>query len=295
MINLEELPKKGIQPLTGYAPKVQIPATLLYGMNQNKSFALEDYTGNRGFSLLEELKRRQENLRFVLKEFKRDVCKVVMFDSTLNKRLAKEPYTSLMDVEILNPMGLKATILEYTTLLTEAMEICKLTVAKTIPNAKVFLAQLIADNELQNNRPIDVQQYIVLNTEHIDSVKKQLSKMLDSSYDNAISTFGQQFKRVKDWEETTKLSADLSKSLNDLMKHNVARDVKLISDLVDKLTLKVKNDDTQVSPVNVELLKTTVRTLAEEISFIGAIVHLTDTLVNVMEDNKEYLRDYLTK
>jgi hypothetical protein len=43
------------------------------------------------------------------------------------------------------------------------------------------------------------------------------------------------------------------------------------------------------------LVKSATRSIAEEVSFLGATLHLADTLVKVMEDNKEYLRDYLTK
>lgn len=282
--------------LTSYAPRVQVPATLLYGMPKAvSSVAMEDYT-NKSAGLMEELRRRQENMRFVLKQFKRDIIKSVTFDSMLNRRLGKEPYTSLMNIEILNPMGLRSPLLDYAKVIFEAIELSKLTVATTLPNAKIFFAKLIADDELQNSRPVDVHQYLLLNTEALDSLKSQLAKMLDSQYENATSTFGQQFKRVKDWEDTCKLCSDISNGLEELTKHDLTKDIGELTSMLDKLSLRVKRtDDSGISTVNIELIKSAARALAEEVSFLGATLHLADTLVKVMEDNKEFLRDYLTK
>lgn len=282
--------------LSGYAPPVQIAATLLYGMPKPvSSVAMEDYS-NKSAGLMEELRRRQENMRFVLKQFKRDIIKSVTFDSMLNRRLTKEPYTSLMNIEILNPMGLRSPLLDYATVIFEAIELSKLTVAVTLPNAKIFFAKLIADDELKNSRPVDVHQYLLLNTEPLNDLKEKLSKMLDSQYENATSTFGQQFKRVKDWEDTCKLCADISTGLEDLSKHDLTKDITELTQMLDKLSLRVKRiDDTGISTVNIELIKSAARALAEEVSFLGATLHLADTLVKVMEDNKEFLRDYLTK
>ena len=43
------------------------------------------------------------------------------------------------------------------------------------------------------------------------------------------------------------------------------------------------------------MIKVATRAIAEEVSFLGAVIHLADTLIQVMGDNKEFLRDYLTK
>lgn len=294
---LENLPKKGIVILDGFASPVRVPATMLYGMPKPVSnIQMEDYT-NKASGLSEEIRRRQDNLRFVFKQFKKDLIRAITFDSMLNRKLAKEPYTSLMDIEMLNPMGLRATLLEYSTVIFEATEISKLIVAKTIPNAKIFFAELIANNELANNRPLDSFQFLILNTESIDRLKSELTKMLDSQYENAVTTFGQQFKRVKDWDDTTKLATEISANLEDLSKQNLQHEIKSISDLLDKLSIRVKKvgEDDGISKSNVEAIKVAVRSIAEEISFVGATIHLADTLVKVMEDNKEFLRDYLTK
>ena len=288
--------KEPLGLLSGYAAAVQVPATFLYGMPKPvPDIAMEDYT-NKASGLTEEIRRRQENLRFVLKQFKKDFVKTITFDSMLNRKLAKEPYTSLMNVEILNPMGLRAPLLDYSKVVFEAVEVSKLIVAKTLPNAKIFFAKLVADDELKNSRPIEVYQYLNLNTDHITELKSKLAKMLDSKYENATTTFGQQFKRIKDWDDTCKLSAEISKGLTDLSKYDLSADVKEITSLLDKLALRVKKtDDGGISPTNLSLIKTATRSIAEEVSFLGATLHLADTLVKVMEDNKEFLRDYITK
>ena len=288
--------KEPLGLLSGYAAAVQVPATFLYGMPKPvPDIAMEDYT-NKASGLAEEIRRRQENLRFVLKQFKKDFVKTITFDSMLNRKLTKEPYTSLMNVEILNPMGLRAPLLDYAKVVFEAVEISKLIVAKTLPNAKIFFAKLVADDELQNSRPLDVYQYLTLNTDHVTELKSQFAKMLDSQYENATSTFGQQFRRVKDWEETCKLVAEISKGVEDLTKYELSADVKEITSLLDKLALRVKRtDEGGISATNLQLVKSATRSIAEEVSFLGATLHLADTLVKVMEDNKEYLRDYLTK
>lgn len=294
---LENLPKKGIQILDGYANPIQVPATMLYGMPKAvPNIQMEDYT-NKASGLTEEIRRRQENLRFVFKQFKKDFIKAITLDSVLNRKLSKEPYTSLMDIEMLNPMGLRSPLIDYAKVIFEATELCKIIVAKTVPNAKVFFAELVANDELQNNRPLDSFQHLILNTETIDSLKATLSKMLDSRYENPTTTFGQQFKRVKDWEDTTKLCAEISRNLEDLSKQSLNSEIKSISDLLDKLSIRVKNkgEVDGISQTNIDMIKVAVRSIAEEISFLGATIHLGDTLVNVMEDNKEFLRDYLTK
>lgn len=294
---LNDQPKTGITIFERYASPINLPATLLFGMPKPvPNVQMEDYT-NKASGLTEEIRRRQENLRFVFKQFKKELIKSITFDSFLNKKISKEPYTGLMDIEMLNPMGLRATLLEYSEVVFESTEICKLIIAKTIPNAKIFFAELIANNELNNNRPLDSFQYLVLNTESVERLKAEFSKMLDSKYENPVTTFGQQFKRVKDWEETTKLSVSISKNLEDISKQNIQSDIKVISDLLDKLSIRVKKvgEDDGISKSNVEVIKVATRSIAEEISFLGAVIHLADTLIKVMEDNKEFLRDYLTK
>lgn len=294
---LDNLPAKGIEVLGSYAAPTRIPATMLYGMPKAvHSIQMEDYT-NKSSGLSEEIRRRQENLRFVLKQFKRDFIKAITLDSLLNRKIAKEPYTSLMDIEMLNPIGLRSPLIDYTKVVFEATETCKLIVAKTIPNAKIFFAELVANDELKNNRPLDTFQYLTLNTESVESLKSSFSKMLDSQYENPTTTFGQQFKRVKDWEDTTKLCSEISKNLTDLSKQSLDHEIKAISDLLDKLSLRVKKkgEENGISPTNIEMIKVATRAIAEEVSFLGAVIHLADTLVQVMEDNKEFLRDYLTK
>lgn len=297
MRTLDDLPNKGIVVLDSYAEPTRIPATMLYGMPKAvPDVQMEDYT-NKASGLAEEIRRRQENLRFVFKQFKKDFIKAITVDSFLNRKLAKEPYTSLMDIEMLNPMGLRSPLIDYSMVVFEATEVCKLIVAKTIPNAKIFFAELVANDELQNNRPLDTFQYLVLNTESVDSLKANFAKMLDSQYENPTTTFGQQFKRVKDWEETTKLCAEISKNLEDISKQSIQGEVKAISDLLDKLSLRVKRkgEEDGISQTNIDMIKVATRSIAEEVSFLGAVIHLGDTLIKVMEDNKEFLRDYLTK
>ncbi len=294
---LDNLPKKGIEILGSYAQPIQIPATMLYGMPKPVSnVVMEDYT-NKSSGLSEEIRRRQENLRFVFKQFHKEFVKAITFDSLLNRRIAKESYSSLMDIEMLNPMGLRSPLVDYATVVFEATEICKLIIGKTIPNAKIFFAELISNNELKNNRPLDSLQYLILNTETVEALKSSFSKMLDSKYENPTTTFGQQFKRIKDWEETTKLCTEIGKNLEDITKQDISSDVKTISGLLDKLSIRVKKegDEDGISKTNIEAIKVATRSIAEEISFLGAVIHLADTLIKVMEDNKEFLRDYLTK
>ena len=294
---LNDLPKQGIVVLGGYSQLVQTPATMMFGMPKAvTAIQMEDYT-NKSSGLSEEIRRRQENLRFVFKQFKKDFIKAITFDTLLNRRIAKESYTSLMDIEMLNPMGLRSPLLDYCMVVLEAIEICKLIIGKTLPNAKIFFAELVANNELKNNRPLDSFQYLILNTENVDRLKGSFSKMLDSQYENPITTFGQQFKRIKDWEDTNKLCAEISKGLEDISKQNLQGEIKVISDLLDKLSLRVKREGEEdgISKSNVEAIKVATRSIAEEVSFLGAVIHLADTLINVMEDNKEFLRDYLTK
>lgn len=294
---LDNLPAKGIEVLGSYAVPTRIPATMLYGMPKAvHSIQMEDYT-NKASGLSEEIRRRQENLRFVLKQFKRDFIKAITIDSFLNRKLAKEPYTSLMDIEMLNPIGLRSPLVDYAKVVFEATEVCKLIVAKTVPNAKIFFAELVGNDELKNNRPLDTFQYLTLNTESVEGLKSNFAKMLDSQYENPTTTFGQQFKRVKDWEDTTKLCSEISKNLEDLSKQSLDAEIKTISDLLDKLSLRVKKkgEENGISPTNIEMIKVATRAIAEEISFLGAVIHLADTLIKVMEDNKEFLRDYLIK
>lgn len=294
---LDNLPAKGIEVLGSYAVPTRIPATMLYGMPKAvHSIQMEDYT-NKASGLSEEIRRRQENLRFVLKQFKRDFIKAITIDSFLNRKLAKEPYTSLMDIEMLNPIGLRSPLVDYAKVVFEATEVCKLIVAKTVPNAKIFFAELVGNDELKNNRPLDTFQYLTLNTESVEGLKSNFAKMLDSQYENPTTTFGQQFKRVKDWEDTTKLCSEISKNLEDLSKQSLDHEIKAISDLLDKLSLRVKKkgEENGISPTNIEMIKVATRAIAEEISFLGAVIHLADTLIKVMEDNKEFLRDYLIK
>ena len=84
--------------------------------------------------------------------------------------------------------------------------------------------------------------------------------------------------------------------MEDLAKYELSTDVKEITSLLDKLALRVKRtDEGGISATNLQLVKSATRSIAEEVSFLGATLHLADTLVKVMEDNKEYFRDYLTK
>lgn len=289
--------RKAIGDLTTYSPNVRAPAAMLF--NQPvvpKQLAMEDYQ-TKTSTLGDELKNRQESLRFVLKELKNDVLKIISFDSVLNKRLAKIPYSSLMDIEMLNPMGLRAPLVNYATTLLRATEVSKLIVGKVLPGAKVFFSELVANDELMNQRPIDSYSFLSLNEEPISELKQEIAKMLDSAYENPVTSFGAQFKRVKDWEETQALTKTISENLNDITKYDLEKEIKTISGILDKLVVKVRQaaEEKQISTNNINLIKVATRQIAEEISFLGAIVHLGDTFLKVMEDNKEFLRDYVNK
>lgn len=289
--------RKSIGDINSYSPQVRAAAAMLF--NQPKalpSIAMEDFQ-NKNYSLGEELKNRQESLRFVLKELKNDVLKIISFDSVLSKRLSKIPYSSLMDIEMLNPMGLRAPLLDYATTLLQATEVCKLIVGKVLPGAKIFFSELVANDELMNQRPVDSYSFLSLNEEPIAELKQKIAKMLDSAYENPVTTFGQQFKRFKDWEETQALTKVISENLNDITKYDLEKEIKTISGILDKLVVKVKAaaDAKEISTNNINLVKLSARQIAEEISFLGAIVHLGDTFLKVMEDNKEFLRDYVNK
>lgn len=289
--------RKPIGEISTYSPSVRTAAAMLF--NQPKashSLAMEDFS-NKNSGLGDELKNRQESLRFVLKEMKNDVLKIITFDSVLSKRLSKIPYSSLMDIEMLNPMGLRAPLLDYAGTLLAATEISKLIIGKVLPGAKIFFSELVSNDELMNQRPVDSYSFLSLNEEPIAETKQKLAKMLDSAYENPVTTFGHQFKRFKDWEDTQAITKAISENLNDITKCDLEKEIKTISAILDKLVVKVKTaaDRGLISQNNVNLIRVATRQIAEEISFLGAVVHLGDTFLKVMEDNKEFLRDYVNK
>lgn len=289
--------KKSIGDISTYSNSVRVPAAMLFNQPKAPSLiAMEDFN-NKNSGLGEELKSRQESLRFVLKEMKNDVLKVITFDSLLTKRLSKIPYSSLMDIEMLNPMGLRAPLLDYATVLLEATEISKLIIGKVLPGTKIFFSELVGNDELMNQRPVDSYSFLSLNEEPIAELKQKLAKMLDSAYENPITNFGSQFKRFKDWEDTHAITKAISVNLNDITKYDLEKEIKTISGILDKLVIKVKTaaERKEISSNNITLVRVATRQIAEEISFLGAVVHLGDTFVKVMEDNKEFLRDYVNK
>lgn len=291
-----EQPKQ-IGDIQTYSPMVRVPAAMLFNQpKETRSLAMEDFQ-SKATGLAEELRSRQESLRFVLKEMKSDILKIISVDGVLNKRLSKIPYATLMDVEMLNPMGLRAPLVDYAQTLLTTTEVCKVIIAKVLPGAKVFFSELVGNNELQNQRPIDSYSFLELNEEAITELKSKLGKMLDSAYENPVTTFGTQFKRFKDWEDTQALTKAISENLNDITKYDMEKEIKVISSVLDKLTVKVKAalDEKKISTNNMNLIKLATRQVAEEISFLGAVVHLGDTFLKVMEDNKEFLRDYVNK
>lgn len=278
-------------------PASRVAATMLFGMGKTTpNIAMEDHS-NKSVSLVEELRNRRENFRFVLKQFKSDVIKLITVDAVLNRKIKNTPYTSLMDIEMLNPIGLRTSLVEYGELLFKATELSKLTIAKVLPNAKIFFAEIASNNELKNNHPIDSYSFLQMNEENIREYKTQFSRFLDSTYENPTTTFGQQFKRVADWEKTMELCKAISTNLNDITKQDLTGEIKELSELLDRVLIHVKkeSDKDAISPTNMKILKLASTQIAEEISFLGAVVHLADTYLNVMEDNKEFLRDFLSK
>ena len=296
-IDLPTPKRGGIQHQNSYHEVTQLPATMLFGMGKAvPTIAMEDHSNKSG-GLIEELHNRRENFRFVLKQFKTDVIKLITVDAVLNRKIKNTPYTTLMDVEMLNPIGLRCTLAEYGELLFKSTELCKLTLAKVLPQAKVFFAEIASNNELQNNRPLDSYAFLQLNEEHIREYKEQFKKVLDSTYENPTTTFGQQFKRVKDWEDTIEFCKAISGNLNDITKQNITNDIKELSGLLDRVITHVKReaDNDAISATNLKVIKSAAIAIAEEISFLGAVIHLADTYLKVMEDNKEFLRDILMK
>lgn len=295
--NLDPQPRAGITVVEAYAERTRVPATMLFAMGkQTPNIAMEDYA-NKSAGLIEELRNRRENFRFVLKQFKTDIIKLITIDQVLNRKIRNTPYTTLMDVDMLNPIGLRMPLRDYAELLFKATELSKLTIAKVIPQAKVFFAEISSNNELVNNRPIDSYSFLELNSDRIQEYKGEFSRALDSTYENPTTTFGQQFKRAKDWDETSELCKAISANLNDISKQDLTGDVKELSELLDRVLVHVRKeaDKDQISETNIKLLKRASAQIAEEVSFLGAVVHLADTFLNVMEDNKEFLRDFLSK
>lgn len=293
-LSLEE--NTSVVRLESYAPDVVTPASLLFGQPAGlNQVAMESFT-KFSDGLLEDLGIRKDSIVFTIKETGTGFKSMFSNDITLNLKLKKVPFTTLMDLNILNPMGLKCSLLEYGQVLLAGTQLSKHILVETLPQAKVFYAEVIGNNELGNARPIPALSDLRLNTEEIAALKLSIQKMLDSKYENPMVSFGTHFKRIKDWEDTISVTEQIAKNIKELQKIDLHGKLKSILPLIDKLLVRVmqKGEDNKISDVNVTILKEVTKNLADEVAFLGAMIHLADTYVRVMEENKEQLRNYLT-
>lgn len=289
-------PVEDVVRLESYAQAVVVPASLLFAQPTGLNKVAMESFATLSEGLLEELGIRKNSIAFTIKETTTAFTSMFSSDATLNRKLAKVPFTNLMDLPILNPMGLKGSLTEYGHVLVAASELCLHIILQTIPQAKVFYAEVLGNAELGNSRPIPALGDLRLNTEEVTGLKLAIKQMLDSKYQNPTVTFGTQFKRVKDWNETEDVTAKMANNLKKLEKLDIRKVIKSLLPLIDKLIVRAtqKSGDKAISDVNINVLKDVTRNIADEIAFVGAICHLTDTYVRVMEENKEQLRSYLT-
>lgn len=282
---------KTLSEVKGYTERSRLPMQLLFNQPNNMTrlnLKLENFN-NVMDTWTNVLTERANALNFVLTETMQDFKTYFSTDSALAYEITAVPYTKLANVDLPNIIGLKADLPTYAKKLSNSLTLATSVLEFELPALTKLVAELLANKDaLTSVRPINSLTDIKMYSQDIDKEKNELAAMIGQEQTQQFVKFGAIYYSIGEWKDCSRLVQTLSVRLKKLKLEKFSKDVKNLTALMDKLIIRSQN--AEIPRDNVETYATIIEASSNNIAFAGAIIHMCETLLTVMEQHNEILR-----
>ncbi len=282
---------KTLSEVKGYTERSRLPMQLLFKQPNNMTrlnLKLENFN-NVMDTWTNVLTERANALNFVLTETMQDFKTYFSTDSALAYEITAVPYTKLANVDLPNIIGLKADLPTYAKKLSNSLTLATSVLEFELPALTKLVAELLANKDaLTSVRPINSLTDIKMYSQDIDKEKNELAAMIGQEQTQQFVKFGAIYYSIGEWKDCSRLVQTLSVRLKKLKLEKFSKDVKNLTALMDKLIIRSQN--AEIPRDNVETYATIIEASSNNIAFAGAIIHMCETLLTVMEQHNEILR-----
>lgn len=282
-----------LSEVQGYTERSRLPMQLMFNQPNNMqrlnlNLKLESFN-NVMDTWNEVLKERANALNFVLTQTMQDFRALFRIDNVLVHEINTIPYTTLASVDLPNVIGLKADIHTYAKKLDLALTLANDVLEFELPSLQKLVGQLIADKDaLTSVRPISSLTEVKMHSQDVEKTKTELAAMIGQDTTQQFVKFGSIYYSINEWKDCTKLVQAISQRLKKIKMEKFSKDVKNLTVLMDRLIIRSQSENVPQS--NIETYAGVIEASSNNIAFAGAVIHMCETLLTVMEQHNEILK-----
>lgn len=282
-----------LSEVQGYTERSRLPMQLMFNQPNNMkrlnlNLKLESFN-NVMDTWNEVLKERANALNFVLTQTMQDFRSLFRIDNVLVHEIGNIPYTVLANVDLPNVIGLKADIHTYAKKLDLALTLANAVLEFELPSLQKLVGQLIADKDaLTSVRPISSLTEVKMHSQDVEKTKTELAAMIGQDTTQQFVKFGSIYYSIDEWKNCTKLVQSISLRLKKIKMEKFSKDVKNLTVLMDRLIMRSQNE--KVPQSNIETYASVIEDSSNNIAFAGAVIHMCETLLTVMEQHNEIIK-----
>lgn len=212
---------------------------------------------------------------------------------TLNLRdsakvVERHDYISIMKRNLDVPQGFKGPYTPYSNAVLDMLNKYG-DIVNNVTKPCVNALQVILSNPVKlTSATLSTLDGIEDKTKHEVEFKTLLPNYFEVKSTNTVATFGQLFSNNADYMVAARKAKDIEEVLGhkDTYKtiSNVARDVEMIGELIDRLIVRIKQDSASYA-INSRMavdIATAVERVAETVTFYGALLHMAEECHGVM-------------
>lgn len=282
---------KTVAEMSGYTDRSRLPMQLFFNQPnnmKNKNLKLENFN-NVMDTWNEVLKERANALNFVMTQTMESFKTYFNVDSTLSYEINNVPYTTLAKVDLPNVIGLKADIHTYAKKLDVALGLAINVLEFELPSITKVVAELLANKDaITSLRPINSLTDVKMYTQDIDKEKNELAAMIGQNQNQQFVKFGSIYYSLAEWKDCSRLVQTISQRLKKIKLEKFTKDVKNLTVLMDKLIMR--SQGVVIPEDNISTYAGVIETSSNNIAFAGAVIHMCETLLTVMEQHNQILR-----
>lgn len=281
---------KSVGDVDGYTQQSKLPMALMFAQPNNAAnynFKMEDASQLLS-SFNDLISERAQSLDFVMRETLIGIKSFFTYDSNLVYNIEQVPYTTLAKVDLVNVIGLKCDLRTYIARLAEALEVAVKILEFELPAIQKLVGQLISNKDaLTSLTPISALTEIKMYTQDTERMKNELSALVGPNHTKEFVKFGESYYSMGEWKNAMKEVREISNRLKKINVERFGKDVKNLTALMDRLIMVSQRKEVPQS--NIETYSKVIETSSNNIAFAGAVVHMCETLLIVVNDHNKVL------
>jgi hypothetical protein len=193
---------------------------------------------------------------------------------------------------------MSSTYLELMTALEKSHKAVEDIVDRAIQPAINYFGLLLSTPDHMSRASINpFEKKIVLNKSGIKVAKYEIGECFRGDSHKTKAEFGEVFARVKDWEDATTGLEELTVQLAEVAPNLVAGKVNDLVNVLDRLILRMEQSPEvyQANGITGKAMADIVMGIGEEVEYYAAHVHTVQMTANVMTQNSERIKEFLSR